>query len=211
MEIRWLWRCLLIIATIATIHCGDKATTKPNGSQRETEEDSSIPKSRQKRLIWVTDDGRLALPPGTSLTISPTLALPFVRYPPDGFFSNISISLPLTSKKLNSLTCRLLNKFVYLLSVDFDKLGLTDNQNPLGVLPSLFGRSMGRAAGSILANYVSSYLKSRRKRAIDDSDEQSNSDLPFKITRNRIDEEEDPEPHAPLPEEHKHAFHGGER
>lgn len=57
---------------------------------------SNEPHSRQKRLIWVTDDGRLALPPGTSLTIAPTLALPFVRYPPDGFFSNISVSLPIT-------------------------------------------------------------------------------------------------------------------
>lgn len=56
------------------------------------------PHSRKKRLIWVTDDGRLALPPGTSLTIAPTIALPFVRYPPDGFFSNLSISLPVTSK-----------------------------------------------------------------------------------------------------------------
>ena len=62
---------------------------------------SDEPHSRQKRLIWVTDDGRLALPPGTSLVIAPTLAMPFVRYPPDGFHSNISISIPLTSKKKN--------------------------------------------------------------------------------------------------------------
>lgn len=60
--------------------------------------DSEKPHSRKKRLIWVTDDGRLALPPGTSLTIAPTIALPFVRYPPTGFLSNISISLPVTSK-----------------------------------------------------------------------------------------------------------------
>ena len=64
----------------------------------ETLSEADKPHKRQKRLIWVTDDGRLALPPGTSLTIAPTLALPFVRYPPDGFFSNISISLPITSK-----------------------------------------------------------------------------------------------------------------
>ena len=64
----------------------------------ETPSEADKPHKRQKRLIWVTDDGRLALPPGTSLTIAPTLALPFVRYPPDGFFSNISISLPITSK-----------------------------------------------------------------------------------------------------------------
>lgn len=59
---------------------------------------SNEPHSRKKRLIWVTEDGRLALPPGTAMTITPTLALPLVRYPPDGFLSNITISLPLTSK-----------------------------------------------------------------------------------------------------------------
>lgn len=64
--------------------------------ESKSEKSSNEPHSRQKRLIWVTDDGRLALPPGTSLTIAPTLALPFVRYPPDGFFSNISVSLPIT-------------------------------------------------------------------------------------------------------------------
>lgn len=37
------------------------------------------------------------------------------------------------------------------LTIDFDKLGLTDNENPLGVLPPIFGaRNMGRAAGSAL-------------------------------------------------------------
>jgi hypothetical protein len=39
-------------------------------------------------------------------------------------------------------------------SVDFDKLGLTDNQNPLGVLPPVLARSMGRAAGSMLGIFM---------------------------------------------------------
>lgn len=52
---------------------------------------------RQKRLFWITNDGRIALPPGTVMTITPTLALPFVRYPPYGFLSNMTISLPFTS------------------------------------------------------------------------------------------------------------------
>lgn len=54
--------------------------------------------SRQKRLLWITTDGRLALPPGTELTITPSLSLPFVRHPPDGFMSHMSISLPFTSE-----------------------------------------------------------------------------------------------------------------
>ncbi|XP_062708007.1 uncharacterized protein LOC115266582 [Aedes albopictus] len=153
-----------------------------------TSNESEKPHSRKKRLIWVTDDGRLALPPGTSLTIAPTIALPFVRYPPTGFLSNISISLPVT--------------------IDFDKLGLTDNQNPLGVLPPLLARSMGRAAGSILADYVSDYMRTRRrKRNVPNFTGNEN----FKITTNFIDGE-DTEQKAPvLPDEHKHAFHGGER
>jgi hypothetical protein len=55
------------------------------------------PHSRQKRILWITNDGRLALPPGTALVITPSLSMPFVRYPPDGFLSNMSISLPFTS------------------------------------------------------------------------------------------------------------------
>ncbi|KAI5710486.1 hypothetical protein M8J75_008962 [Diaphorina citri] len=105
---------------------------------------SSAPHSRQKRLLWITNDGRLALPPGTHLTITPSLSLPFVRYPPDGFLSNMSISLPFT--------------------VDFDSLGLTDNQNPFGTLPPLMARSMGRQAGGMLASYVAELLDSGKRR-----------------------------------------------
>lgn len=53
---------------------------------------------RLKRMIWLTDDGRLALPPGTVLSISPTISLPLVRYPPSGFLTNMTMSFPLTSK-----------------------------------------------------------------------------------------------------------------
>lgn len=96
-------------------------------------DDAQKPHSRKKRLIWITDDGRLALPPGTVLSITPTLSLPLVRYPLEGFLSNMTMSFPLT--------------------IDFDKLGLTDNENPLGALPPLLARSMGRAAGSYLGEH----------------------------------------------------------
>ncbi|XP_044263897.1 uncharacterized protein LOC123010820 [Tribolium madens] len=126
--------------------------------------------SRQKRILWVTADGRLALPPGTTLVITPSLSLPFVRYPPDGFFSNMTVSLPFT--------------------IDFNKLGLTDNENPFGVIPPVLARSMGRAAGGILADYVGSLLDHRRR-----------------SKSKRSIEETAPQP----PEQYKHAFHGGER
>lgn len=47
-------------------------------------------------------------------------------------------------------------------SVQFDKLGLTDNQNPYGVLPPILGRSMGRSAGIMVADYIAKMIDSRR-------------------------------------------------
>lgn len=102
--------CLLLLLLVSPAIASESSKFTPktpksiddsNYKRRHTEA-SEVPHSRQKRLIWVTDDGRLALPPGTSLVIAPTLAMPFVRYPPDGFHSNITISLPLTSKSTNN-------------------------------------------------------------------------------------------------------------
>lgn len=160
---------------------------------------SNEPHSRQKRLIWVTNDGRLALPPGTTLIIAPTLSMPLVRYPPDGFHSNISVSVPLTSELLhkNLFDSRSLMKNISL-TVDFDKLGLTDNENPLGTLGPLFARSMSNTAGSVLADYIYKYLKHRKRR---DVNQFSNEFIKMEHL-NEIPQ---------LPNEHKHAFHGGER
>lgn len=154
--------CFLLISKVF-------AESNTNEDNKKTLTDSNQPHSRQKRLIWVTDDGRLALPPGTSLIIAPTLSMPLVRYPPDGFHSNISISLPLT--------------------IDFDKLGLTDNQNPLGTLGPFLARRMSQTVGEQLADYVYKYLKhSRRKRDLNNHVGNEIPKLPF-----------------------EHAFHGGER
>lgn len=108
----------------------NKADTKTDSDNSDSANEANKPHSRKKRLIWITEDGRLALPPGTVLSITPTLSLPLVRYPLEGFLSNMTMSFPLT--------------------IDFDKLGLTDNENPLGVLPPIFARKMGRAAGTVL-------------------------------------------------------------
>ncbi|XP_065211260.1 uncharacterized protein LOC135839252 [Planococcus citri] len=134
MEI-WRLRAWLVSLLATTFfHTLDSAGDGFDSAQK--------PHIRQKRLLWITSDGRLALPPGTHLTITPSLSLPFVRYPPDGFLSNMSISLPF--------------------SIDFDLLGLTDNQNPYGVLPPLIGRSLGRKAGSYFADYVAQFLERKR-------------------------------------------------
>lgn len=68
----------------------------PNGQEQLAKE--NIPHSRQKRILWITNDGRLALPPGTTMTITPSLSMPFVRHPPKGFLSNMTVSFPFTSK-----------------------------------------------------------------------------------------------------------------
>ncbi|CAI6347640.1 unnamed protein product [Macrosiphum euphorbiae] len=113
-----------------------------NYDKNDVTKEEDKPHSRQKRLLWITSDGRLALPPGTELTITPSLSMPFVRYPPEGFMSNMSISLPFT--------------------INFDTLGLTDNQNPFGAFPQILARSMGRQTGSALVDYVSQLMRGRR-------------------------------------------------
>ncbi|XP_026320859.1 uncharacterized protein LOC113230960 isoform X2 [Hyposmocoma kahamanoa] len=128
-------RMLLSIALAALL-----PIASPNVQDRLAKE--NIPHSRQKRILWITNDGRLALPPGTTMSITPSLSMPFVRHPPKGFLSNMTVSFPFT--------------------IDFDKLGLTDNENPYGELPPIFSRSMGRAAASIMADYVGQYLDRRR-------------------------------------------------
>ncbi|XP_030372257.1 uncharacterized protein LOC115622454 [Scaptodrosophila lebanonensis] len=152
----------------------------------ETGSDSAAetPHIRKKRLVWITDDGRLALPPGTSLTLTPTIALPLVRHPPEGFFSNITISFPVT--------------------IDFDKLGLTDNQNPLGDLPPIFARSFGHGAGHMLGEYVARYLHVQRRKRDLSAQRSSSFEKPAFVVH------EDPQ-YPELPAGFKHIFHGGER
>ncbi|KAL4153151.1 hypothetical protein QTP88_000984 [Uroleucon formosanum] len=133
-----LWTMLLLWLWLENNVTGADEDYSKNGVTKEKNKSHS----RQKRLIWITSDGRLALPPGTGLTITPSLSMPIVRYPPNGFLSNMSISLPFT--------------------IDFDTLGLTDNQNPFGAFPQILARSMGRQTGSVLADYVSQLMGGRR-------------------------------------------------
>ncbi|CAG9564034.1 unnamed protein product [Danaus chrysippus] len=154
-------RVILSIALAALL-----PIASPETQQKVSKE--NIPHSRQKRILWITNDGRLALPPGTTMAITPSISMPFVRHPPKGFLSNMTVSFPFT--------------------IDFDKLGLTDNENPYGDLPPIFARSMGRAAASAMAEYVGQYLDNRRgKRS-------TNEPIPPETERMVLDK-----------------FHGGER
>ncbi|VVC42606.1 Hypothetical protein CINCED_3A008282 [Cinara cedri] len=48
------------------------------------------------------------------------------------------------------------------ITVQFDQLGLTDNQNPFGAFPPLFARSLGGTMGSMLTDYLADYMGNRR-------------------------------------------------
>lgn len=108
------------------------------GADGENKEDT--PHSRQKRLLWITTDGRLALPPGTRLTITPSLSLPFVRYPPDGFLSNMSISLPFTSKFNGFSDMNISQRWGTLVPIKEGKMGKTLSQK-IGVWSILLWES----------------------------------------------------------------------
>lgn len=48
--------------------------------------------------------------------------------------------------------------FVIIFTVDFDKLGLTDNENPYGALPSAFDTT-ARDQGSNVAEFIATFVK----------------------------------------------------
>lgn len=78
---------------------------------------SHQPHHRNKRFLWMTHEKRLVFPPGTQLVLTPTIAMPLMRYPPHGLDSNLTISTPFT--------------------ISMDMMGMTDNENPIGLLPFL--------------------------------------------------------------------------
>ena len=84
-------RVLLSIALAALL-----PIASPENQDKLTKE--NIPHSRQKRILWITNDGRLALPPGTTMAITPSISMPFVRHPPKGFLSNMTVSFPFSSE-----------------------------------------------------------------------------------------------------------------
>lgn len=89
---------------------------------------------------------------------------------------------------------------MFLILVDFNKLGLTDNENPYGVLPPIFARSMGRAAGNMLGEYVMKMLESATGTTSTASPTGSTD------TRRKRSTET-----PTLSEKQKDMFHGGER
>ena len=40
---------------------------------------AQLPHHREKRFLFMTDEKRIVMPPGSQLVLAPTLALPFLR------------------------------------------------------------------------------------------------------------------------------------
>lgn len=51
--------------------------------------------------------------------------------------------------------------FCFVIIVNFDDLGLTDNQNPFGGFP-LLSKKIGRSMGSVFTEYVDQVIRGRR-------------------------------------------------
>lgn len=64
--------------------------------------------------------------------------------------------------KTASCTRKRNNIIVCYVTVNFDELGLTDNENPFGAFQPLFARSLGSTMGSILTGYVADFMGNRR-------------------------------------------------
>ncbi len=62
--------------------------------------DANLPHHRDKRFLWMSEKKKMVLPPGTQLVLTPTLAMPFIRYPPKGLDANLTLSTPFTGAKL---------------------------------------------------------------------------------------------------------------
>lgn len=96
--------------------------------------------------------------------------------------------------------------FLFVFAVNFDKLGLTDNQNPLGDLPPFLSRSFGHSTGEMLANYLAQYIHFRRRRSTIDASGETES-TSNQYSANTADYTQMPQ----LPKGLEHIFHGGER
>lgn len=70
------------------------ATTNMDHSDSNKEQRRN---KRVKRFIHFGFRRRIAFPPGTKLSVTPTLYLPFVRDLPDGLISNMSFNFPFSS------------------------------------------------------------------------------------------------------------------
>merc|ERR1712223_477083 len=109
---------IVLVEVICTSKTVNTVGRKRNLNQDQEKLDwalDQLPHHRTKRFLFLTEEKRLVMPPGSQLVLTPTLALPFLRYPPTGLDANMTISTPFT--------------------LNFDKMGLTDNANPIGLLP----------------------------------------------------------------------------
>ncbi|XP_045594808.1 uncharacterized protein [Procambarus clarkii] len=99
--------CSAVVALVSFLASLTLVTSEANNTEHL---------SRQKRLIFLTSERRLTLPPTTALILTPTLSLPLGRNLPLGYSASMTISVPF--------------------KIAFDDLGLTSEENPFGFFPS---------------------------------------------------------------------------
>jgi hypothetical protein len=85
-----LWSTFIVLIAIWTRWCC-------TAIQDDYENNEEYLLKRNKRFLWMTHERRLVMPPGTQLVLTPTLAMPLLRYPPTGLDANLTISTPFTS------------------------------------------------------------------------------------------------------------------
>ena len=88
----WRRRILELIQELSEV--AESEATSAARVDRQVEEQNAH--KRIKRFHY-TFRRRIVFPPGTKITLTPTVFLPFIRDLPDGLISNMSISFPFSS------------------------------------------------------------------------------------------------------------------
>jgi hypothetical protein len=71
---------LPLLAVLAAAPGLQAAGTQPEEQQAELDWAlGQLPHHRTKRFLFLTEEKRLVMPPGSQLVLTPTLALPFLR------------------------------------------------------------------------------------------------------------------------------------
>lgn len=105
-------RALLVFLGLTVLKQAYSLIPDSVNSSHQASDDNSY-HHRQKRLIWITNNGRIAFPPGTKMAITPTLSMPLIRHPPEGLESTFTLSFPFSSEFFHGsfiITLQLIDK-----------------------------------------------------------------------------------------------------
>ena len=79
----WNWYCAIMRSLALTVLLGLFGLSKQLDHEEALSELewtlAQLPHHREKRFLFMTDEKRIVMPPGSQLVLTPTLALPFLR------------------------------------------------------------------------------------------------------------------------------------